>query len=133
MYHDFAVRNASAEPADFRKLARQAASRARNGPMIEDLGQIDAEEGNWASAAAQLQQARSIYTKRDDILRTSLLEANAWAKQGKPKRGLEVVRSVLRSCRSADGGVVPEAGGGVGPSPVRWARRGAGGCLGLSE
>ncbi len=96
MYHDFAVRNVSAEPADFRKLARQAASRARNGPMIEDLGQIDAEEGNWASAATQFQQARSIYTKRDDILRASLLEANAWAKQGKPKRGLEVVRSVLR-------------------------------------
>jgi hypothetical protein len=41
-------------------------------------------------------QARSVYTKRDDILRTTLLEANAWAKQGKPERGLAAVRSVLR-------------------------------------
>ena len=38
MYHEFAVQNASTEPADFRKLALQAATRARNGSMIEDLG-----------------------------------------------------------------------------------------------
>jgi hypothetical protein len=96
MYHDFAVANATKPAEEYRKLARQAASRAQNGAMIEDLGLMEAQEGNWAAATNHFQQARSIYTKRDDILRVVLHEANAWAKQGKPKRGVEVVRSVLR-------------------------------------
>jgi uncharacterized protein (TIGR03790 family) len=96
MYHDFAVQNASRPAPEFRTLARQAASRAKNGPMIEDLGLIEARDGKWPSATTHFQQARSIYTKREDILRSVLHEADSWAKQGKPRRGAEVVRSVLR-------------------------------------
>lgn len=96
MYHDFAVQNAGKPVAEFRTLARQAASRAKNGPMIEDLGLMEARDGKWPSATTHFQQARSIYTKREDILRSVLHEANSWAEQGKPRRGAEVVRSVLR-------------------------------------
>ena len=96
MYHEFAVQNASKSPAEFRTLARQVASRAKNGAMIEDIGLMEARDGKWPSATSHFQQARSIYTKREDILRAVLHEADSWAKQGKPKRGAEVVRSVLR-------------------------------------
>ena len=96
MYREFAVQNASAEQADFRNRAREVASRSRNAAMIEDLGAMEAEQGNWTAATGAFSQARSMYSKRDDILRTTLLEANAWAKQGKPERGLASVRSVLR-------------------------------------
>ncbi|MGI8819589.1 MAG: TIGR03790 family protein [Chthoniobacterales bacterium] len=96
MYHDFALQNAGKPPAEYRALARQAASRAKNGPMIEDLGMMEAEEGNWAAATPCFQQARSIYSKRDDILRATLEESNGWAKQGNKKRALDAVRSVLR-------------------------------------
>jgi uncharacterized protein (TIGR03790 family) len=96
MYHDFAIQHASKPPGEFRTLARQAASRAKNGAMIEDLGSMEARDGNWPSATAHFQQARSVYTKREDILRAVLLEADGWAKQGKPKRGAEVIRGVLR-------------------------------------
>ena len=96
MYHDFAVQNATRAPEEFRKLARQAASRAKNGAMIEDLGLMEARDGKWPSATTHFQQARSLYTKREDILRCVLHEADSWAKQGKPRRGAEVVRSVLR-------------------------------------
>ena len=96
MYHDFAVQNSGKPPAEYRALARQAASRAKNGAMIEDLGLMEAKDGNWPSATSHFQQARSIYTKRDDILRAVLHEAEGWAKQGKPKRGADAVRSVLR-------------------------------------
>ena len=96
MYHDFAVQNVGKPSAEFRTLARQAASRAKNGAMIEDLGLMEARDGNWAAATSYFQQARSIYTKREDILRAVLHEAEGWAKQGKPKRGVDAVRSVLR-------------------------------------
>ena len=96
MYHEFAVQNASKAPPEFRTLARQVASRAKNGAMIEDLGLMEARDGKWPAATAHFQQARSIYSKREDILRAVLHEADSWAKQGKPKRGADVVRSVLR-------------------------------------
>jgi uncharacterized protein (TIGR03790 family) len=96
MMRDFTLKHVNEEPAEFRKLARQAASRAKNGPMIEDLGVREAEEESWSAATSHFQQARTIYTKRDDILRSVLHESDAWAKQGQNKRGLEVVRSVLR-------------------------------------
>ena len=57
---------------------------------------MEARDGKWPSATTHFQQARSIYTKREDILRSVLHEADSWAKQGKPRRGAEVVRSVLR-------------------------------------
>ncbi|MFN2533359.1 MAG: hypothetical protein ABR555_18910, partial [Pyrinomonadaceae bacterium] len=34
MYHDFAAKNVQRPPAEYRTLARQVATRARNGPMI---------------------------------------------------------------------------------------------------
>jgi uncharacterized protein (TIGR03790 family) len=96
MYHDFAVKNGSLPAPQYRALARQVASRARNGPMIEDLGSMVAREGDFVLATSYFQQARASYTKRDDILRVVLEEADCWIKQDKPKRALELVRSVLR-------------------------------------
>jgi uncharacterized protein (TIGR03790 family) len=95
-YHEFATKNGSRPEAEFRAQARQSAARTRNAPMLEDLGLIEAAAGNFAAASACFDQARTIYTKRDDILRAVLHEANALAKDNKPKRGLDLIRSVLR-------------------------------------
>ncbi|CAN5584226.1 hypothetical protein BH18VER1_BH18VER1_03270 [soil metagenome] len=103
MYHEFAVANATRQPADYREAARQAALRAKNGPMIEDLGLIAAAEGSHASAATHFGQARALYSARDDILRVVMEEAESWLKQGKPKRAAEVVRSLLRIVRDTPG------------------------------
>jgi uncharacterized protein (TIGR03790 family) len=100
-YHDFAAKNGSRPIAEFRAQARQFAARTHNAPMLEDLGLIEAADGNLATAAVCFDQARTTYTKRDDILRTVLHEANALAKDNKPKRGLDLIRSVLR--------IVPDA------------------------
>jgi hypothetical protein len=96
MYHEFAIKNGSRPVPEYRSLARQAASRARNGAMIEDLGAMEASDGNFAAATTYFQQARASYTKRDDILRVVLEEADCWIKQDKPKRAVDLVRSVLR-------------------------------------
>jgi uncharacterized protein (TIGR03790 family) len=96
MYHDFAVKNVTKPAPEYRMLARQTASRARNGAMIEDLGLMEARDGNFPAATSYFQQARTCYTARDDILRVVLEEADAWAKQKKPKRALELIRSTLR-------------------------------------
>jgi uncharacterized protein (TIGR03790 family) len=96
MYHEFAVRNFSSTPAQYRSLARQAASRTRNCPMIEDLGLMEASDGNLASATNYFGQARTCYSNRDDILRVVIEEAEAWNKLKKPKRGIDLLRSALR-------------------------------------
>jgi hypothetical protein len=96
MYHDFAVKNGARPAAEYRKLARQVAARARNGAMLEDLGQMEIRDGNFPAATSYFQQARASYTKRDDILRCVLAEADAWVKLNKPRKALELVRSVLR-------------------------------------
>jgi uncharacterized protein (TIGR03790 family) len=96
MYHEFAVKDATRTDSEFRALARETAFRARNGVMMEDLGAMEARDGNFAAATSYFQQARATYTKRDDILRVVLEEADAWTKQKKPKRALEVVRGALR-------------------------------------
>ncbi|HET9856501.1 MAG TPA: TIGR03790 family protein [Chthoniobacterales bacterium] len=96
MYHDFAIQNFSNASAQYRPLARQAALRARNCPMIEDLGLMEAADGNFASAANYLAQAHVCYSTRDDILRVILEEADAWNKLKKPKRGIELLRTALR-------------------------------------
>lgn len=101
MYHEFAVKNGARPVSEFRTLARQAASRSRNCPMIEDLGMMEARDRNFSAATSYFQQARTCYAKRDDLLRVVLEEADAWIKQNKPKRALALVRSVLR--------VVPDA------------------------
>jgi len=96
MEREFTIKNSSKPAAEFRTLARQEASRARNCPMIEDLGAQEAEDGNFASAASYFQQARACYKKRDDILRAVLEETDTWIKQNQPKHALDLVRSVLR-------------------------------------
>jgi len=96
IYHDFAIRNFSSASAQYRSLARQAASRARNCPMIEDLGLMEARDGNLASATNYFGQARTCYSNRDDILRVIIEEADAWNKLKKPKRGIDLLRSALR-------------------------------------
>jgi uncharacterized protein (TIGR03790 family) len=101
MYHDFAVQNFSNASAQYRALARQAALRVRNCPMIEDLGLMEAADGNFASAANYLAQAHVCYSTRDDILRVILEEADAWNKLNKPKRGIELLRTALRVSGSA--------------------------------
>lgn len=96
MYHDFAVKNRALAAPQYRLLARQFAARARNGPMLEDLGVMESSEGNFALATSYFQQARACYGKRDDILRVVLEEAEGLVKQDKRKRALDLVRSVLR-------------------------------------
>ena len=101
MYHEFAAQNFSSDAAKYRSLARQAASRARNCPMLEDLGLMEAVDGNFASAASILSQAHACYSTRDDLLRVILEEADAWNKLNKPKRGIELLRAALRVSGSA--------------------------------
>lgn len=95
-YHEFALKNGDKGPADFRNAARQLASRNHIGAMIEDLGGIEAREGNQSAATNYFSQARAIYSARDDLLRVVLEEADAWIKLNKPKRALDLVRSVNR-------------------------------------
>jgi uncharacterized protein (TIGR03790 family) len=101
MYHEFTVKNVTLPVSEFRTLARQTAARSHNCPMMEDLGLMEAHDGNFSGATSYFQQARACYAKRDDLLRVVLEEADAWIKQKKPKRALALVRSVLR--------IVPDA------------------------
>src|SRR5205085_5354979 len=101
IYHDFAVKNYSNAAAQYRALARQSALRTRDCPMLEDLGLMEANDGNFASAATYFGQARSCYSNRDDILRVVLEEADTWSKLKKPKRGIELLRSSLRIASDA--------------------------------
>jgi tetratricopeptide (TPR) repeat protein len=96
MYHDFAVQNFSNEAGQYRSLARQAALRARNCPMLEDLGLMEAVDGNFAGATNYLGQAHSCYSALEDILRVILEEADAWNKLKKPKRALDLLQTALR-------------------------------------
>jgi hypothetical protein len=64
--------------------------------MLEDLGLMEAHDGNWSEATGYFQQGRACYTKRDDILRVVLEEANAWLKQDNKKRALAVLHNALR-------------------------------------
>ena len=95
-YHDFALRNFTDAPGQYRLLLRQIATRSRNCPMIEDVGLMEAGDGNFVSATNYFGQARSCYTNRDDILRVVMEEADAWKKLNKPKRGVDLIRSTLR-------------------------------------
>ena len=95
-YHDFAVKNASLGAAEFRGAAKQFAARTRNASMLEDIGLLEAGAGNYVGASGCFDLARTTYTKRDDILRTVLHEAEALGKQNKAKRALDLIRLVLR-------------------------------------
>lgn len=95
-YHDFATKNASLSATEYRAAAKQFAARTRNAPMLEDLGLLEAAAGNYTGATGCFDLARTIYSKRDDILRTVLHEADALGKDKKAKRGLDLIRSVLK-------------------------------------
>jgi uncharacterized protein (TIGR03790 family) len=96
MYHDYMLKDSRREVADDLAAARKAASRADNGPMIEDLGLIEKERGNFASAISYLQQARALYSKPEDILRAVLEEVDALLKLNDKKAALALVRSVTQ-------------------------------------
>jgi uncharacterized protein (TIGR03790 family) len=100
-YHEFAIKNATRPAPEFRTLARQMASQTRNGPMIEDLGSIEARDGNFPAATDCFGQARTFYSNRDDIMRLVLEETDALVKQGKPKRAIDLIRSTLRAAPDA--------------------------------
>lgn len=95
-YHEFATKNSSMPAPEFRAAAKQVAARTRNAPMLEDLGLMEAAAGNYTAAAGCFDLSRTTYTKRDDILRTVMHQANALAKDNKTKRALDLLRSVLR-------------------------------------
>ena len=96
VYHFFAVKNKGKSPAEYFQLARQTAARTRNGAMTEDLGSIQARDGNFQNAISLYQQARATYTKRDDIIRLVLEEADTWTKLNKPRKGADLAKTVLR-------------------------------------
>ena len=103
MYHEFATKNIARPVSEFRAMAGQAAAASHNCPMMEDLALMEARDGQFAEAASHLQQARTCYAQRDDIVRVALEEADAWLKQNEPKRALEIVRNILRSGGDAPG------------------------------
>lgn len=100
-YHEFATKNSSMPAPEYRAAAKQFAARARNAPMLEDLGLMEMGAENYPGAIGCFDLARTTYTKRDDILRTVLHEATAMAKDNKTKRAIDLIRSVLR--------IVPDA------------------------
>src|SRR5215475_2293778 len=97
MYHEFTVKNAARPAAEFRTLAGKTALSAHNCPMLEDLGSIEALDGNLSTATNYFQQARICYTKPDDIARVVLEESDAWFKLNKPERALDLVRTALKT------------------------------------
>jgi hypothetical protein len=69
--------------------------------MIEDIGLMEARDRNFSAATDCFRQARAFYSNRDDILRVVLEEADAWIKQDKPKRAVDLIRSGLRTAPDA--------------------------------
>ncbi len=96
MYHEFAVKNARQGSAESLSAACKAASRAENGPMLEDLGLMAKERGDFSAAESDLEQARSLYREPEDRLRTVLEEADMLLRAGKKKAALALVRKAAR-------------------------------------
>lgn len=96
MYHEFALRNSTLKPSDYLTRARTAASRAGNGPMIEDLGLMEKESGDFGNAISYFQQARSVYSTAEDILRTILEQVDALTKSGNKKAALNLIQTTAR-------------------------------------
>ena len=94
-YHEFAAKNASKPAAEYRSLARTMATRTGNAIMMEDLGGMEALDGNFPGATNDFQQARATYTTRDDILRVVFEECDALVRGGKKKRAVDLVHRVL--------------------------------------
>ncbi len=106
MYHDFALKSSRGDAAKYRASARKAAARAGNGAMLEDLGLSEKENGNFASAASFLQQARSLYEKPDDIVRTFVEQARVLIEAGDRKAALALLRSVPRLAAESPAGAL---------------------------
>src|SRR6266478_1409176 len=100
-YHEFTVKNAARPASEFRALAAKAAVSAWNCPMLEDLGSIEVRDRNFSAATNDFKQARACYENRDDVLRVVLEEADAWVKQKKPKRAVDLIREALRTASDA--------------------------------
>lgn len=96
MYHEFAVKNSRLEGAEYLTKARTSASRMGNGAMIEDIGLIEKERENFIAGVSCLRQARSLYRKPEDILRTVLEQTDALTKAGDKKAAIALVRSVTQ-------------------------------------
>ena len=91
------MKNAPRAATEFRALARKAAVGTRNCPMLEDLGSIEARDGNLSTATDYFKRARTCYRNNDDILRAALEEADAWFKQKKLNRAVDLIRAALRT------------------------------------
>src|SRR5438874_7147577 len=100
-YHEFALKNVMRSASEFRPLAGQIAARSHNCPMMEDLGSMEAGDGNPSEATNYFKQARTCYTNHDDILRVVLEEGDAWVKQNKPTQAVDLIRSALRTAPDA--------------------------------
>ena len=100
-YHEFAAKNSSQPAPEYRAAAMKFASRTRNAPMLEDLGLMEAAGERLTEATVCFDQARTLYTKRDDILRTVMEEAEVLGKQNKTKRALDLLRDTLRIISNA--------------------------------
>ena len=69
--------------------------------MIEDLGLMEAHDGNFPAATDCFGQSRAFYSNGDDILRVVLEEADVLIKQAKPKRAVDLIGSALRTAPDA--------------------------------
>lgn len=96
-YREFAVRHASLPRDEYIAKGREAAAREGNAPMLEDLGAMAAKAGEAERAAGLFQQARTLYTSRDDIVRATLLEAEARLKAGDKRRAVSLLKTMLES------------------------------------
>lgn len=95
--HAFAAKNAGMEPVGYFTLARQAASRADNAPMLEDLGLREKESGDYDGAVSCLRQARTIYKGRGDLFRVAVEQADTLLQAGKKDEALALVRGLQRA------------------------------------
>ena len=96
-YHEFALKNVKAYPADYFSLARKAASRADNGAMIEDLGLMKKEAGEFDGAVSCLRQARTIYKGHGDLLRTALEQADTLVETGRKDEAFDLIKGLLQA------------------------------------
>ncbi|HEY5036795.1 MAG TPA: TIGR03790 family protein [Chthoniobacterales bacterium] len=96
MYHDFALKNSGEDAEKYFADARRAASRADNGPMIEDLGLMQKEAGNFTTALSCLRQVRVIYKQRGDLMRVLLEEVDTLIDSGQKEEALTLVQKARR-------------------------------------
>ncbi len=94
--HAFATKNAGMEPVGYFHLARQAASRTENAPMLEDLGSREKEAGEDDAAGSCLRQARTIYKGRGDLIRSALEQAETLMAAGKKDAAFDLIKSLRR-------------------------------------